>query len=410
MTMLSGNTVSQFIPFLLAPLLARLFTPVEFAVLANFMAITGVIGIIATGRLELAIPLPDRHERAQDLAYTGAVITLLLGLISCLLAFFPDQIGNWYKDEVLADYLWLVPPSVISIGLLGLLNNWILRHHKFRILSIGKITQSLFNNIGAALLGYIGWGVKGLLLAWLLSQFVNIIVLSFGVNRRVNRRDFGMDTLTSTLSEFRDFPLINSLHAFTDVFVTQFLLYWIISTRFGLPELGLFAVMHKYVRAPIVLITSSVAQLYYTESGKALQQGHAVAPLFNRTVRTAGLFAVPFTAVVLLFGPSLFSWYLGARWEAAGEYARCIAPMLLMMFLVSPVSGTPILMKKQRSAFLFSIAGYAVSLGALFTAVRLGWGFKQALWLYSGAYCCYQIALLAWFRYLIRNESHADTH
>jgi O-antigen/teichoic acid export membrane protein len=230
------------------------------------------------------------------------------------------------------------------------------------------------------------------------------------VNRRINRRDFGIDTLTSTISEFRDFPLINSLHAFTDVFVTQFLLYWIISTRFGLTELGLFAVMHKYVRAPIVLITSSVAQLYYTEAGKALQQGKAITPLFLRTIRTAGIFAVPFTAVVLLLGPVLFEWYLGAEWETAGEYARCIAPMLLMMFLVSPVSGTPILMKRQRSAFLFSIAGYTLSLGALLAAVKLGWGFSTALWCYSGAYCCYQLGLLVWFRLLIRNESHADTH
>jgi O-antigen/teichoic acid export membrane protein len=408
--MLSGNTVSQFIPFLLAPILARLFSPVEFAVLANFMALTGVIGIIATGRLELAIPLPERHERAQDLAYTGTVITLVLGLASCVFAFFPDQIGNWYQDELLADYLWLVPPAVISIGLLGLINNWNLRHHKFRILSAGKITQSIVNNLGAALLGYIGWGVEGLIMAWLVSQFANILILSVGVNRRINRRDFGIDTLTSTISEFRDFPLINSLHAFTDVFVTQFLLYWIISTRFGLTELGLFAVMHKYVRAPIVLITSSVAQLYYTEAGKALQQGKAITPLFLRTIRTAGIFAVPFTAVVLLLGPVLFEWYLGAEWETAGEYARCIAPMLLMMFLVSPVSGTPILMKRQRSAFLFSIAGYSLSLGALLAAVKLGWGFSTALWCYSGAYCCYQLGLLVWFRLLIRNESHADTH
>ncbi|MFM2135890.1 MAG: hypothetical protein RL021_1290, partial [Bacteroidota bacterium] len=226
--MLSGNTVSQFIPFLLAPILARLFSPVEFAVLANFMALTGVIGIIATGRLELAIPLPERHERAQDLAYTGTVITLVLGLASCVFAFFPDQIGNWYQDELLADYLWLVPPAVISIGLLGLINNWNLRHHKFRILSAGKITQSIVNNLGAALLGYIGWGVEGLIMAWLVSQFANILILSVGVKRRIIRRDFGIDTLTSTISVFRDFTLINSLHAFTDVFVSQFLLYWII--------------------------------------------------------------------------------------------------------------------------------------------------------------------------------------
>ena len=65
LTMLSGNTISQIIPFILAPILARLFSPEEFAVLANFMAIVGVLGIISTGRLEMAIAIPKDHKKAQ---------------------------------------------------------------------------------------------------------------------------------------------------------------------------------------------------------------------------------------------------------------------------------------------------------------------------------------------------------
>jgi O-antigen/teichoic acid export membrane protein len=48
LTMLSGNTVSQVIPFFIAPILSRTFSREEFAVLANFMAIVGVIGIVST--------------------------------------------------------------------------------------------------------------------------------------------------------------------------------------------------------------------------------------------------------------------------------------------------------------------------------------------------------------------------
>ena len=408
--MLSGNTVSQFIPFLLAPVLARLFTPVDFAVLANFMAIVGVIGIVATGRLELAIPLPEKHERAQDLAFTGSAITFVLGVLSLLLPVFSGPIGRWYHDEVLPGYLWMVPIGVISVGLLGLANNWSLRHQRFRTISTGKISQSLINNLLAAGLGFLGWGVKGLIVSWMLSQFVNILVLSSGIKKNVNRPDFGLSTMKSTLSEFRDFPMINSLHAFTDIFVTQFLLFWLISTRFGLSELGLFAMMHKYVRAPIVLITSSVAQLYYAEAGKCLQQDRTVTVIFKKTIRTSVVFALPFAAVVLLFGPDLFRWYLGADWEIAGEYARCITPMLFLMFLVSPVSGTPILLKRQRSAFLLSIAGYAVSMVALLSALWMGWSFSTALWFYSGGYCLYQLSLLFWYHRLIRNTSHAHPH
>ena len=67
LTMLSGNTLSQLIPFIIAPILSRIFSPEEFAVLANFMAIVGVIGIISTGRLEHAVPIPQDHKKAQEI-------------------------------------------------------------------------------------------------------------------------------------------------------------------------------------------------------------------------------------------------------------------------------------------------------------------------------------------------------
>lgn len=406
--MLSGNTVSQLIPFALAPLLARLFTPVEFAVLANFMAIVGMLGIVATGRLELAIVLPKEKREAQDIVFTGFAFTLLVAGVSLLFPLFADRVGEWYQDTSLSRYLWLVPVSVLSVGLLGLASNWSLRHQFFRSISSGKIAQSLVNNGLAACLGYWGWGIPGLIGAWLLSQFINILLLLIPIQRKVGRSDFSLSTFRTTLTAYRDFPTINSLHAFTDIFVTQFLLYWIISTRFGQTELGLFAVMHKYVRAPIILITSSVSQLYYVEAGKAIQEKSSPKPIWFRTVRTSLYFAIPFTIVLLLAGPHLFQWYLGTTWTLAGDYARCLSPMLLMMFLVSPVSGTPILFQKQKHAYLFSIAGYLLSLTGLWIAIHYGFSFQTALWCYSGGYCIYQIGLLAWYLRLVNTQISTD--
>jgi O-antigen/teichoic acid export membrane protein len=190
LTMLSGNTLSQLIPFIIAPILSRIFSPEEFAVLANFMAIVGVIGIISTGRLELAVPIPQDHKKAQEIVFTGLIITLLLGVLSVLIPIFAYQISALYKDDQLAGYLWMVPFSVVSFGLLGLTNNWNLRQEKFHLLSIGKIAQSVVNNGLAALLGYIGWGINGLIISWLLSQYVNIFILLVGVNRKVSYKDF----------------------------------------------------------------------------------------------------------------------------------------------------------------------------------------------------------------------------
>lgn len=404
LTMLSGNTFSQLIPFIIAPIIARLFTTEEFAVLANFMAIVGVLGIVATGRLELAIALPKDKKEAQQIAFTGFLITLLLGFLSILLPVFAYQIGELYHDQLLSSYLWLVPLSVISYGLLGLTNNWNLRHERFHAISIGKISQSIINNGLAALLGYIGWGVDGLIIAWLISQYINIFVLLFGVSRSFNRKDFSLLTIKSTLKEYKDFPMINSLHAFSDIFFSQFLLYWIISTFFGIAELGLFAMMNKYVRAPIVLVSSSVSQLFYVEAGKAINQNYSILPIVKKTLKTTLFFAVPFVVSVYFFGPILFKWYLGDNWEQAGVYAKSLTPILFFYFIISPISGLPILMNQQKKAFIYSVIGYAASCFVLYATTWFGYTFSTALWFYSLIFGVYNLCMISWYFSLIKKH------
>jgi O-antigen/teichoic acid export membrane protein len=405
LTMLSGNTLSQLIPFIIAPILSRIFSPEEFAVLANFMAIVGVIGIISTGRLELAVPIPQDHKKAQEVVFTGLIITLLLGLLSILIPVFAYQISALYKDNQLENYLWMVPFSVVSFGLLGLTNNWNLRQEKFHLLSIGKIAQSVVNNGLAALLGYIGWGINGLIIAWLLSQYVNIFILLVGVNRKVSYKDFGIVTLKTTLKEYKDFPLINSLHAFTDIFITQFLLYWVISSYFGFLELGLFAMMNKYVKAPIILVSTSVSQLFYVEAGKAINNGASLFPIVKKTVRTSVLFAIPFTIVLLLLGPWIFKIYLGTKWEAAGVYAQSLAPMLFLYFILSPISGLPILLNKQKGAFALSILGYTFTILALFIGIWLQLDFSKTLIIYGAAFALFYLLMLVWYYTLIKKRN-----
>jgi O-antigen/teichoic acid export membrane protein len=407
LTMLSGNTMSQVIPFVVAPILSRIFSPEEFAVLANFMAIASVIGIISTGRLELAVPIPVEQKKAQEIVFTGFVITVLLGILSLLIPLFAYQIGEMYNDRQLSSYLWLAPLAIISFGLLGLTSNWNLRHERFHQLSLGKIIQSLVNNGLAALLGYIGWGINGLIISWILSQYVNILILLIGVNKKVNYKDYGVLTLKTTLKEYKDFPLINSLHAFSDIFITQFILYWIISTYFGFLELGLFAMMNKYVKAPIILISSSVSQLFYIEAGKAINKGESLYPIIKKTVRTSVVFAIPFTVILLLLGPFIFKLYLGEKWELAGVYAQCLAPMLFLYFILSPISGLPILLNEQKKAFIFTLFGYILTVIALFIGVWLKLKFVHTLWIYSVTFTLIYLSILIWYFLMVRKRNES---
>lgn len=403
-TILSGNTISQLIPFLIAPILGRLFSPDEFAVYANFMAIATMIGIVAAGRLEYAIPIPKTHTGAQNVAATGLLFSVVLTVLSMSVFVLKDTIAHFYKSDALTPFLWMIPLAVFSIGLLGITNFWILRKGKYNILSYGKITQSLLNNGVAALLGFYGWGVYGLIIGWLASQYLGTAFMLLFSNLTFKRKDYNILTVKTTLKEYKDFPLINSLHAFTDIFVTQFLFFWVLSSGYGWIELGLYAMMHKYVRAPIVLITSSVSQIFYKETSEALQNDVDSSPIFFRTLKTSGVFSIPFVLVLFFFAPTIFELYLGPNWKIAGEYAIRIIPILFFLFLTSPVSGIPILFGKQRKAFLIALTNYTFSISTLILCSFNNWSILDSLLAYSCVYSFISILTLYWYYSIIQQH------
>ncbi len=406
-TMLTGNTISQLIPFLVASFLTRIYLPNEFGLFSNVLALSTLFGIVSCGRLELAIPLPKEKNKAQDILFTSLVLTVLVSLISCLIYIFSDSIGDFYNDEDLPNYLFYVPICVLSFGFLGVTNNWILRNKEYKVLSRVKIIQSIINNFGALFLGYIGFGIHGLLFAWLLSQFIPVVYILFKEKIKLEKNRFSKNIVVDILKNYKDFPMINSLHAFTDIFATQVIIFWVISTFYGDDNLGLFAQMNKYIKAPIVLITSSVSQIFYVEVSKAINEGKLVMPFLKQTIKTTLFFAIPFLLVLFFFAPQLFSWFFGTKfidYGLAGEMAICNIPVLFFMFIVSPISGLPILFKKQKKAFLLSVIGYLFGLIGLYFGAISNLSIYSSLLIYSVLFSGYYLILLTWYIKLIKQH------
>ncbi len=406
-TMLTGNTISQLIPFLIASFLTRIYLPSEFGLFSNVLALSTLFGIVSCGRLELAIPLPKEKNESQDILFTALFFTLVITLLSFIIFLFKNQIGIFYKDNDLSNYLIYIPICVLSFGLLGVTNNWILRNNQYKVLSTIKIIQSVINNFGSLLFGFIGFGIHGLLFAWLLSQFIPVIYILFKEKISWKKDRFTFGTIKNVLKKYKDFPLINSLHAFTDIFATQVILFWMISAFFGEDNLGLFAQMNKYIKAPIVLITSAVSQVFYVEVSKAINDKRQIMPYLKQALKTTIFFAVPFSLVILFFAPQLFSIYLGKKfidYGLAGQMAQAILPILFLMFLISPISGLPILFKRQAKAFSMSVFGYTISIIGLFIGDYFNLNIFNSLLIYSSLFSIYYLMLLLWYVKMIKSH------
>lgn len=407
LTILSGNALSQLIPFLLIPFIARIFAKEEIATSANWLAMASLIGILATGRLDVAIPIPKSQKEARFVYTSGLIITIGITALSFLALIFKREIANWYNDPYLEELIWLLPIGVASAGLIGVASNWALRNRQYKRVTTGKIVQAILNNLLAVFLGYLTFGAFGLIVAWVVSQYANVFILmqkaeSYSPRLKLDTMDWKF--FRRIVRKYKEFPLVNSLHAFVDVFSTQFLLFYLITAYFSKEELALYYLMYRYVRAPITLITSSVYQLYYVEVNKLVQQQEKTFPMAVKTIKTAAIFAIPFFIFILALGPTVFGWYLGEDWRESGVYAQIFAPVFFLMFFSSPLSGTPLIFNRQKTAFAFSIATYASTLGIIYYGHLQDWNFSSTLMSYCILLASSYLLHLFWYLYLLKKN------
>ena len=86
--LVTGSVIAQGIGVIVAPIIARLFAPEAFGVAALFASITGIIGVVACLRYELAIMLPKTDEEAANLLGASLFFVLIITGISVLIIFF----------------------------------------------------------------------------------------------------------------------------------------------------------------------------------------------------------------------------------------------------------------------------------------------------------------------------------
>jgi len=109
------------------------------------------------------------------------------------------------------------------------------------------------------------------------------------------------------------------------------------------------------------------------------------------------LFLISFPAFlsVALWGDDLFAWFLGENYRIAGVYGRYLTPYLFLNFIVSPISQIPLIVNKQKQAFLLSLCGHsfyllAVIIGGIYHDILLGFTFLSVF------LSIYYIFLILW--------------
>jgi len=394
LTLVAGGALAQALPLLLGPLLSRLYTPQQFGQYNLFAAVSANIAVVACARYEFALPLlGDAREAA-------ALRALCLRVLAAVTLASAGGAAAWFWWSSQGWTAWL-PVAVAVLGWLSLATLWATRAQSYRALAAARVVQyggASLAQAGAALLGA---GVQGLIVAPIAAAAAAAALLRLPL---ADESDPAPDRWRALARRFRDFPLLNTPHAFMgalqDTAAIALLTAWQ-----GPVAAGFWGFALRYLKAPATLVGGAVSQTLYPRlaaHGAAVDHdADAHAPLrVTREGRAAvrrvmaGLAAIAMPLVLLLWalGPWAFEWLFGARWRGAGELSRALAVYIGMHFVAAPMAVVTLAWGAQAWALRLALVGQVAFVGALAVGLKMGglagagWAVSIAMTLYFGYY------------------------
>ena len=396
--MMSGTVFSQIVTVAAAPVLSRLYTGEQFGILALYISISALFILIATGRYELAIVLPDEEKKAYNLVAVSSLIAAAMTLISYLtVLIFGDILSSMFKEPLLGKFLLFVPLSVLSMGLYQVFYNWSLRRKKFRIMSFSKIVQSAVTVAVSITMGFSGDVASGLIAGWIGGQIAAMafIGISTLIKQPVAWSQIRYPEMKSVAIQYKDFPRVNAFHAMLDS-VQNYGITFLISFAFGNTALGWYSFSYRILRTPLALIGSSFAQINYSTMSEMYNKGISIRPVVVQTMKRIFFIGIPFFAIAAVFSPYIFNVIFGSEWKQAGVLAQIMAPWLFINFIVSPASVVPNILNKQKKAFILNLSAAAFSLLILFASIALKQSFFVSFLFFSVASLLSQTYIGSW--------------
>lgn len=380
-TLLAGSALAQAIPLLLGPWIARLYTPEEYGEFALLWTVASNLAVVGCARYEFALAL----ETAE--AGASALLALCLRLLLAMTA-LSVVVGALWMTWGALPLAAALPLVVLALAASQALAQWAARAGQFAALAWGRVVQwggGALAQVGLGLLHAGPWGLVG-------GAALGAAAAAALQARPAPQGGWlGLlqpQPLRQTAHKHRDFPLLNTPHAFAgalqDTLAIALLTAWL-----GAPEAGAWALALRYLKAPASLVGGSLSQALYPRLTQAGSGADARALVRRQLALLAGI-ALPLMLALLAFGPWLFTTAFGPEWRGAGELARSLAPYIALHFIASPLSVVPMAWGAQGWALKLALVGQAMFVAGLAAGlhwgglVGAGWGVSAAMLLYFG--------------------------
>ena len=384
---LFGSALGQILLIAISPILSRIYEPEHFGVLAFYLSVFGVAAVVASLRLELAIPNARSGVEASQLTLLAAISGLVLAAISIPVAL------AWHLLEAnsthpLSPYWWTIPFGIFLMGTSNALTAWGTYFRMYKVVGQSRLMQSIESASIQLIWPLIGYGPAGLIVGSVSAQAGGVYRLGSRFYALARRRPAitNMEALWCALKREARYPLIAmpaSLIGRLAINAPAPMILWL----FGAKVAGLILITQRVIGLPTTILGRAASTPFLQAMGDARRRGKSAVGIF---LITMGLFAIPgliMVAGILAIGPMVFALVVGEEWREAGIYAQVLAPMYFFQLIASPFAQAQSVAGRQARQFILECSRFVLVVGTFLAAKALDTSLMVTLAAYSVVMC-----------------------
>ena len=346
MLLMTGSVLAQILALCISPVMTRIYSEEQIGEYTLLLTAVNMFGAVICGRYDMSIISEENEENVYSLIKLSALITFFTSVVVSIgytiyLSVTDSLSLSWYFTIIILFLLLFI------FGLTNILTSYNNRNKEYKLMSSVSVIRELVKDAVLIIFGSLKAGAFGLIFSQLIG---NVAGLKRQAKKIIENRNALLSIRKNEIRTVAYSHIRQPLFSVPAIFANNFsysVINIFINHLFDSTTLGFYSMSYRLLGIPLSVVSGSVSKVYFEKAEKDYQNNKNFRKTFLQTSLVLVAFAIPMVIFFIAFAPSVFEFVFGNGWRVSGEYVQILAPMFGIRLVVSSLTPTMIIMKKQ---------------------------------------------------------------
>lgn len=375
-TSFSGAILARVITFASLPFITRVYEPGALGAWAIILTLSTFVVPLATMRYDVAVVIaPSRRVAASLVLVMAACTAVTACVVAAAMALLPasllEAISGLGRDD--QSLLAFVPVVLVGLAFQASAQAWLVREHRFGLLSLVQVGQATFTAIATVALPFLTGATAvtataAATLGLVLAAIVAVSACWSDIIERARWRFAGAARLAAL--RYKVYPTYFMPYSLSAGLVER-VVQVVLASAYSISALGAFYVARQLIMAPATLLAGSLRQVLFAHSARQSDIAHTRHRVRRILDVLINLLAPALAFCLFWLEPALTA-AMGDGWARLGSFAWWILfPASAYLFTgwldrLWDVTG------RQRTAVVLQIVSDAILIALALLSWRVG--------------------------------------